>query len=159
MKNVPLGIAVLAALASGLFGFSTLARAQDDGPQPIVSRAIAATVDYGNDTIFTPAKSSTNFERLGVLPGQTLIITVQFPTELAGQAVIAEPLDGGAISPPDQDLLIDSNGNVSFQFQTSDAFGACRIAVHQPDDSNFVQFWIVDPDHPENTPPNLPGSY
>jgi hypothetical protein len=33
------------------------------------------------------------------------------------------------------------------------------VAVHQADDLNFLQFWIVDPDHPENTPPGLPGVY
>ena len=57
MKNVPRGIAVL-ALASGLFGFSTFALAQDYGPQPIVSCATSATVEYGNDAVFSPAKRS-----------------------------------------------------------------------------------------------------
>ena len=150
---------MLAALTSGLFGFSTSARAQDDGPQPIVSRAISVTVDYGNDNIFTPEKTSTDFQQLGVDPEQILTITVQFPSELAGQPMIVEALDGGTPSIPEGGLFVGSDGRVTFQFQAGDGFGACRVAVHQPDDSNFLQFWVVDPAHPENTPEGLPGVY
>jgi hypothetical protein len=160
MNTVPFGIAGLALLASGLLGFSSSARAQEeDEPQPIVSRALAATVDYGNDALFTPAKHATEFEQLGIRPETVVTITVQFPVELTGQPMLVEPLDGGLATTPEDGLIVDAEGKVTFQFQTSDFFGACRIAVHQPDDSNFVQFWIVDPDHPENTPPGLPGVY
>ena len=84
---------------------------------------------------------------------------MQFPLELAGQAMIAEPLDGGILTQPDNGLFVDSDGNVTFQFQAVDSFGACRIGVHQPDDTNVIELWVVDPDHPENTPPGLPGVY
>jgi hypothetical protein len=157
MKSVPVGIAGLALLASGLFGLSSGARAQGE-PQAIVSRALAATVDYGGDNIFNPAKTSTDFEPLGLLPEQMLTITVQFPSELAGQPMIVESLDRGTLT-PENGLFVDADGKVTFQFQAGNAFGACRVVVHQPDDSNFLQFWVVDPAHPEDTPPNLPGFY
>ncbi|HEY2711466.1 MAG TPA: hypothetical protein VGI60_03050 [Chthoniobacterales bacterium] len=160
MKTIPPRIAGLVFFASALSSLPTSLRAQDDGPPgPIVSRALAATVDYGNEAVFQPAKQSTDFERLGVLPNQVLSITVQFPVELAGQTIIAEALDGGTLSLPEGGLVVGRDGTVSFQFQAGISFGACRIGVHQPDDSNFIQLWIVDPDHPENTPPGLPGSY
>ncbi len=160
MKTVPLGIAGLAVLASGLFGFSSLVRAQDgDGLEPEASRALAATVDYGNDAIFQPPKHNTAFERLGLQPQQVLTITVEFPVDLAGQVITAEPLDGGILTLPEEGLIVGSDGNVTFQFQASDSCGACRVAVHQADDLNFLQLWIVDPGHPENTPPGLPGVY
>lgn len=151
---------VVVAAAAGLLGFLPSSRAQGDGePAAIVSRATAASVDYGNETVFAPVKHGTDFERLGVRAEQTLTIVVQFPPELAGQFIIAEPLDGGALSVPGEGLFVASDGSVTFQFQTGTSFGSYRVAVHQPDDSNFVQFWVVDPDHPENTPPDLPGSY
>lgn len=159
MKIVPLGIAGLAIIAGGLFAISSSCRAQDNEPEPILTRAIAATVDYGNDIVFQPTKHGTNFELLGVRGGQVLTVTVQFPVELAGRFVIGEPLDGGVISAPEQGLIIGFDGNVSFQFTTGEGFGLNRIAVHQPDDSNFVQLWIVDPNHPENDPPYLLGNY
>lgn len=160
MKSVPCGIAGLAILASGLFGFSPSVRAQDGPPEPILSRALWATIDYGNDAVFQPAKNATDFERFGLHPQQIVTITVAFPAELAGQLMLAEPLEAGMLlGIPEEGLFVGSDGNVVFQFQAGDAFGACRISVHQPDDSNFVQFWVVDPDHPENTPPNLPGAY
>ncbi len=56
-------------------------------------------------------------------------------------------------------LFIGEDGIVSFQFQAGKSFGACRISVHQPDDTNLLLFWIVDPEHPENTPADLPGIY
>jgi hypothetical protein len=160
MKSVPVGIAGLTLVASGLLGFTSLARAQEeDEPQPIVSRALAATVDYGNDAIFQPAKHSTDFELLGLQPGKIVNMTVQFPVELAGQAMLAEAMDGGALILPEGGLVVAADGTVAFQFQAGESQGACRIAVHQTDDSNFIQLWVVDPDHPENTPPDLPGAY
>lgn len=94
-----------------------------------------------------------------MLPQQILTVTVQFPGDLAGQGVIAEAMDGGTLSLPDGGLVIGSDGNVTFQYQAGDSFGAFRLSVHQLDDTNTIQLWVVDPDHPENTPPNLQGVY
>jgi hypothetical protein len=158
MKIVPVGIAGVAA-AAGLLLSSHLAQAQEDEPQPIVSRAVSATVNYGNDAIFQPGKNAPDFDLLGVRPAAVLTITVQFPPELAGQTMIVEPLDGGTLTIPEGGFTVNADGNVIFQFQMSEFFGASRISVHQPDDSNFLHFWIVDPDHPENTPADLAGVY
>lgn len=159
MKTVPFGIAGVAA-ATGLFIFSSSLRAQEDGPPPPTpSRALSASVDFGNDVVFQPAKHGTNFDPLGLLPQQTLTITVTFPTAMAGQAILAEPLDGGSLPLPEGGLVVGADGTVVFQFQASGSPGACRIEVHQPDDSNFVKLWVVDPEHRENTPPDLPGVY
>lgn len=148
------------AVATGLFLLIPSVRAQDgDGMEPEASRALAATVDYGDDAVFQPPKHNTCFEQLGLQPQQLLTITVQFPVEFAGHAIIAEPLDGGILTLPEEGLFVGSDGSVTFQFQASDSCGASRVAVHQADDLNFLQFWIVDPDHPENTPPGLPGVY
>ncbi len=149
------------AAAAALFGMSSPARAQEGDPPPeaIVSRALAATVDYGNDAVFQPAKHDTTLDRLGLDPQQTVNVTVQFPVEMAGQSILAEALDGGVVTLPDGGLIVADDGTVSFQFQASDASGCCRLAVHQPDDSNFLLFWVIDPDHLENTPPDLPGAY
>jgi len=154
-----LAFAVLAILATGQFGFTTRVSAQDDGTPPsAVSRALGETVDYGNNAIFQPDKFGTDFGLLGVRPDQVVTISVQFPTEFAGQAVSAELLDGGTLTLPDDGLVIDENGIVTFAFQAS-IFGACRINVHQADEVNFIQFWVVDVDSPESNPPDLPGQY
>ena len=157
--KVPLGSIGLAVLVSVHLAFSTTARAQEGEPQPIVSRALATTVDYGNDAIFQPAKHGTDFDQLGLNPGQTVNITVWFPAELAGQIIIAEPLDGGTLFIPETGLVIATDGTVLFQFQAGDWPGACRVAVHQPDDQNLLNFWVIDLEHPENNPPGLPGAY
>lgn len=160
MKKIPLGSAGLAFLASGLLVISHSALAQTDGePQPVVSRALSATIDYGNDALFQPDKHGVDFALLGLDPEQTVTVTVQFPVELAGQIVIAEPLDGGLLTIPDTGLVVGVDGTVVMQFQASDEPGACRIAVHETDDSNLLHFWIIDSQHPENNPENLPGAY
>lgn len=83
------------------------ARAQsNDGTEGIVSRALAATVDYGNDAIFQPGKHPPDFDLLGVRPAAVLTITVQFPAELAGQTMIVEPLDGGTLTFPDGGFVV-----------------------------------------------------
>ena len=160
MKSVPLGMVGLAIIASGLFmSHQTFAQDEDHGPQPVASYAISANLDYGNDAVVQPGKHNTDFDVFGLWSAQEVTITVQFPVEWAGQMILVEPLDGGTVTIPEDGLFADAQGNVSFQFQAGDEFGACRISVHQPNDSNFVQFWIVDPDHPENSPQGLPGPY
>ena len=159
MKTVPLGSLGLAFVVSVHVGFLTTARAQDGEPQPIVSRALAATVDYGNDAIFQPAKHGTDFDQLGLDPGQTVNITVWFPIELAGEAMLVEAPDGGAAVFPEAGLIVTSDGTVTFQFQAGDLPGACRLIVHQPDDTNTLNFWVIDLEHPENNPSELPGAY
>lgn len=72
MKTVPVGIVGVAAAAGLLFSLTALQAQEEDEPQPIVSRASAATIDYGNDAIFQPAKHNTDFDRLGLLPQQLL---------------------------------------------------------------------------------------
>jgi hypothetical protein len=150
----------LACFLSVIFASSLAAPPQSHGaPQPIVFRAFAATVDYGSDKIFQPRKHQTDFDLLGLDPGQTVDITVWFPTKLAGQIIIAEPLDGGTIFVPETGLVVGSDGTVVFQFQAGQGPGTCRLAVHQPDDQNLLNFWVVDLKHPENNPPQLPGAY
>lgn len=149
----------LAIIASGLFGFCTVALAQEDEPQPILSRALATAVNYGNDAIFEPAKHGTDFDPLGLDPGQVVSVTVLFPVELAGQAMLAEAMDGGTLTLPEGGLIVAADGTVIFQYQASASQGACRIAVHQTDDQNILNFWVVDFEHPENNPSQLPGAY
>ncbi|MGH7939213.1 MAG: hypothetical protein ACRD5Z_04360 [Bryobacteraceae bacterium] len=160
MKTIPPGIAGVAVATGLLIALSSLAKAQDPDPEPVVSRALSATVDYGNEAIFQPAKQGVDFGILGMRAAQTVTITVQFPAELAGQSIIAEPLDGGILTIPENGLIVGNDGMVVMQFQApSGSPGACRISVHQPDDCNVLHFWIIDPDHPENTPADLPGAY
>jgi hypothetical protein len=158
MKSVPFGIAGVAA-ATGLFIFLSTLHAQDDGAPPAaITHALAATVDYGNDVIFQPEKSGTDFGLLGVRPDQIVSVSVQFPPEYVGQPVSAGTLDGGAITLPEGGLVVDSNGMVTFQFQGG-FLGACRVNVHLADDANFLQFWVVDVDCPDSNPLGLTGGY
>jgi hypothetical protein len=171
MKNIPPGMLVV-ALATSLALLSASLRAQDNGgppsptptpsptpPSTIPSTALSATVDYGNGNLFTPTKQGVDFSCLGFDPGQSVTITVAFPTEFAGQAILAEPLDGGILTLPDGGLIVGVDGTVSFQFQVTDSPGEGRLAVHQADDMNLLHFWVIDPNNPDSIPPGTPGIY
>ena len=169
MKTILPRIAKLALLAGLLIGSSSLLLAQDDSsptptpsptpPAQILSRALSAVVDYGNDNLFTPVKESTDFSLLGLDPAQSVNVTVTFPADLAGQSILVEPLDGGLVIVPDGGFVLDADGSVAFQFHASSIAGNCRINVHQADDANFVHFWIIDQSDPADNPSNLPGIY
>ncbi len=159
MKKAPFGTPALTIIGSALFLFAASSYAQDDGTPPAaVSRALAASVDYGNDSIFPVEKFGTDFGLLGIRPEQVVTVSVQFPVEMVGQAVTADLLDGGTLTLPEEGLFIDANGLATFQFQAS-ILGGCRINMHQPGEVNFVRFWVVDLTCPESDPPDLPGAY
>jgi len=119
MQRTPLGSVALAFVAGAFFLSANPARAQsNDGSEGIVSRALWATIDYGNDVIFQPSKHGTNFDQYGLDPQQVVTITVAFPVELAGQLILAEPLDAGTLlGISDEGLFVGRDGNVVFQFQ------------------------------------------
>jgi hypothetical protein len=141
----------LTFLASGRFVLS-------EPPQENVFTAVAALVDYGSGVIIQPKKRDTIFAQLLLNANQTVTITLQYDPAFAGQVVIVEPLDGGIATVPEEGAMIDQDGKVSFQFQAADVPGLSRISIHQYEDGDLLQFWIIDTANPANNPPTILGN-
>lgn len=96
-------------------------------------------------------------DRVGLGPNQMVTVTLQFPTDLSGKPVRVASLDGGEATADHrmEDLFVGEDGTLAFYFQAGSGPGLYRIMVHQEGDDYRLEFWVLDPDHPQNNPPRV----
>lgn len=127
-------------------------------PTPPPLSAYSATIYISQDNTVQLEKHDSTFDRVALNPGQTVTVALQYDATAAGQAVMADALDGGTITVPEGGLVIDGNGVLTFQFQAGTAPGSCRVSIHQAGDGDKVQFWVINQAQPADNPPELPDN-
>jgi hypothetical protein len=125
-------------------------------PAPPPLSALSAIIAFSVDDTARPNKHDGKFAQVGISAGQTVTISLQYDTALSGEVVVADSLDGGVVTVPEEGLHVDETGVVTFQYQAGETPGLCRIVVHQAGDGDTVQFWVIDTSHPGDNPPSLP---
>lgn len=165
-------LAVFAGLASFVIGSAAAQTGQPSGqflpppligvpaPPPTQPGAAApvveatATISLGAAGPVTSVCRKGRFERVSLQHDQVVTITLSYALTTVGHTIVAEPLDGGrVIGKGGKPLLVGADGTLSFQFQAAHEPGVCQIALHDGPRETGLQFWVVDPQHPENTPP------
>jgi hypothetical protein len=79
---------------------------------------------------------------LMVRQNQTVPVTLQFPTTVAGTPVAATPLDGGRIEGGN---LVQPTGRALFTFSPGAIPGRYRVLVNIPSQQYLLEFYVVDP--------------
>ena len=131
-------------------------------------------------TVFTPPAGKI-FALVGVQPGQTVNVVVQYPANQTLQLVNLEALDGGTIappiavtapgtpqstpspsipplpSPPPQNsptsvIPTDNNGTLTFAFIAGSSPGLYRITLTQGSQTLRLEFWAFDSTNPQGNP-------
>jgi len=115
--------------------------------------ASSAVFDFGDGTLVRRRKRESDFQEVSVNAGQSINIKLQFAPTMAGQELVAGALDGGAITAPEPPLVVDADGNLNFTFRAPILKGYCRVAIQQSEGTDVLQFWVIDPAHPEDNPP------
>lgn len=115
-------------------------------------------IDFGGNSVRHPARSGRKFEQIGIDPHKVVTVTVQYPVAMAGQAIVAESLDGGRIIVRGQTLAIDQQGFLTFGFQAGDPIGFSRITLYNGETVQTLQFWVNDLSHPDQNPQSAPGA-
>ena len=138
----PLGVALLAS-------FSKLEA------DPPASASSAPTLEV--TTTNGDGREEHNVSRDGrvplvlVRPNQAVPVTLQFPSDKAGMAVAAIPLDGGEVN--SGHLAVLPTGKVIFIFKPGPAPGRYRLVVQTPVERHLLEFYVVDPDKPVRRSP------
>jgi hypothetical protein len=108
---------------------------------------VTATVQFTNgQTIQTNDFS----DPIGVQPGETVTVTVQFAPNNIGEPTSVGSLDGGRIS--NASNAVNDQGIVSFTFQAAASPGLSRVVVQHGLRMLRMQFWALSP-NPQNNPP------
>ena len=129
--------------------------AQTAIPDPFANQPVFAAVNLGLGKIVNPRRHKVTFEKVGIQPQQIVDVTFQYPVALAGRSLAVEPLDGGLVLTPPQDLKIGANGTVALRFKAGTAPGLYQVRVHYDAQPVTLQFWVIDAAHLEDTPPVL----
>jgi len=82
-----------------------------------------------------------------------------FGVNKAGTPIQMFTPDGGQLlDVPEDGLVADSDGNVTFRFQVGHQPGLYQVALRDDTHEMGVQFWVVDTQSPDANPPvDLPG--
>lgn len=118
---------------------------------------IAAITLYAATTV-TPLRHRSVFQLVGVEPNQIVSVAMAYPLSLSGQPVSIEPLDGGRAIVPQQGLTIGVDGTLAFQFQVGSVPGLYQVRIHRAASAVALQFWALDNQHLDNSPPVLTGN-
>jgi hypothetical protein len=148
MKTFSALTAVLLLGAAVLF-FDEVATAQTDSP----AIDATATITFQNDQ--SVVTNNTSSDVVGVGASQTVNVTVQLPVIEAGNVIAIEALDGGRLSNVSNPAIVGSDGSFSFTFQAGQSPGKSQVSLHDGVQETGLQFWVLDPQHPENNPPTI----
>ena len=144
-------------LASSVFCLWSLGHlsAQTFPVDPLPGQPKIATVTLGIGKVVSPRRHKVTFEKVGLQPAQAVTVTLQYPLALAGRTVAVEPLDGGRVLTPVQDLAVGLDGAFTFQYQAGTKPGLYQVRIHYETRAIALQFWVFDNAHLENVPPVL----
>jgi hypothetical protein len=113
-------------------------------------------VSLGPTQAVTAPANGNIFPLVGLQPGQTVQVTVQYPPSQTLQTVQATALDGGSISFPPGGTTINAQGTITFAFTVGQAPGLYQVSLQQGNVELGVEFWVLDSQNPQNNPPTAP---
>jgi hypothetical protein len=109
---------------------------------------------------------------VGLLPNQSVTVTLLFPASRAGTPVVAGLYDGGqvgAVAPPGTPIspvnavVVAADGTLQFNFQPDQTSGLYRVLVTAGSSQYLLQFYAVKPGTaprgPIPKPPPVPTPY
>lgn len=128
-----------------------------------------ARVWYSKTESVVASCRSGIFDCVGLQSDQTVQVTVQCPAGRAFQKVTVQTLDGGTVarplatSAPDAPTASDraislstsADGTFTFVFQAGHNPGLNQVSLRQGSQELGLQFWVLDPQNPQNNPPIL----
>ena len=120
---------------------------------PLPGQPKVATVTVGLGKVVSARRHKITFEKIGLQPQQAIDIALQYPVALAGHRVAVEPLDGGQVLTPAQNLAVAIDGTFTFRYQAGAKPGLYQVRVHYDAQAVALQFWVLDNAHLENSPP------
>lgn len=95
----------------------------------------------------------------GLEPDQVVKVTLKFGAQKSGETIEASAPDGGTIIAPEEGLVADEEGNVSFDFQVGHEAGLYQVALRDAVHEMGIQFWVMNNQEPEADPKvDLPGA-
>lgn len=77
---------------------------------------------------------------------------MQFSAPKAGHIITVEPLDGGSVISPSNQLVVSTDNTISFQYQPGHNPGISQVCLHDGAQEIGLEFWVLDQQHPENNP-------
>jgi hypothetical protein len=139
----------LAVLASVNLVFATLFAAHSSAQDAEDALRVTITSAQGRER--HPHSRGGTVGWVGLRSEQRVSITLQLPRSYAGQVAMIGPLDGGQVIARDN-LLVSADGKVQCSFQAGATLGLYRVSAQIGTEQYFLQFYVIDPDHPETNP-------
>jgi hypothetical protein len=89
-----------------------------------------ATISFGNNQSVVATSRRGSCDRVGLLPDQIVGVAVQFSAAKSGHVITIEPLDGGQVVGPGDQLVVGTDNTISFQYQPGHDPGISQVCLH-----------------------------
>jgi len=103
-----------------------------------------------------PQRFGTQFEQVGLQPGQEVTVTVSWPADDRSEDVLVHAIDGGRIdggANAKRFSLLDSK-SVGFTYRAGNGPGRYQVLLRRGTTEEALRFWIATP-HGRFDPPTL----
>ena len=141
-------------------------------PSPISDESLPVVIDYGQGETTRVSINGGMMEPVGVLPTQSLTVTISFPVSRAGAQVSLGLYDGGqvgVVAPPrttiipvNGALVVATDGTAQFNFQAGRTLGLYRVLMTVGGSQYLLRFYAGTPRNvrvPLPTPYPTPTPY
>ena len=130
------------AFATILF-FSSLFIPLGGSAQSPRSEAASCKITLNQKSFELKLNEGGYFQRLDIRSLDILLVEVFYPNGKAGEAIVAQVLDGGNINGENvvKQLILDNQKMLSFDFHTTSNVGLFRVLLTKGYDQKIVQVW------------------
>ena len=138
-----------------------------------------ATITYTDGSSVVAQSAGGTFPLVGLLQNQAVEVTMHYdPADIRRGVILVEALDGGALAPPvgwaaypqycsdvicQLGIALNNNAQLRFTFVPGSLPGRYRIMLRGGAGAMRLDFWVADPNNPQNNPltitPATPDNY
>lgn len=113
--------------------------------------AVSATISGGSNAPADIPHHRHWFEEVMLQPGQTITVVLHFGANMVGESLSVEAPDGGEITvPPGKSQAVGTDRSMMFHYTAGTLPGRSRVIVHGFDALDMLNFWVADPNDPNN---------
>jgi len=117
-------------------------------PLPRIDRGPAAALSFDGAGLITFPSARGFFPRVAARTNQAVAAQLQFPADLAGQAVRVQSLDGSQVIGGTDKLTLAPDGTATVRVRLGAAEGLYRIGVICGDSHALLRFYAFAPGEP-----------
>lgn len=120
-----------------------------------------ATITFDTGGSLNARSAEGFFERVAIVTNRTVVVQLQYPSDLAGSPLLIESLDGAQVLGNAGNLALGADGTATVQLRMGASEGLYRFVLVRGDSHTLLLFYASKPGNPFSDPTllrSVPGN-